>query len=460
MKKLLFIFFISINIFSQEDANTIRTIYDNSLTNGKSYQWLDYLSNQIGGRLSGSLNAEKAVYWTKSELEKIGLDKVWLQPVMVPKWVRGNPEFAYIETAPGKTTNVNICALGGSIATPASGLKANIIEVKDFDDLERLGKSNIEGKIVFYNRPMDETLIDTFRSYGGCVNQRYEGAVHASKYGAVGVIVRSMNLVLDDLPHTGSMTYGDIPADNRIPSAAISTNDAELLSTMLKLDNDIKFYFKQNCKQFKDVLSYNVIGELTGSEFPDEYIVVGGHLDSWDLGDGSHDDGAGCVQSMDVIRLLKLSGVTPKRTIRVVLFMNEENGTRGAKKYAEESFAKGENHIFALESDAGGFSPRGFYFESDQKNFNQILTWKDLFKPYLIHFFELGGSGADVGPLKTPNNVLSGLKPDSQRYFDHHHSSSDTFDAINKRELELGAAAITSLVYLIDKYGIVTKIKL
>ena len=460
MKKLLFIFFISINLFSQEDANTIRTIYDNSLTNGKSYQWLDYLSNQIGGRLSGSLNAEKAVYWTKSELEKIGLDKVWLQPVMVSKWVRGNPEFAYIETAPGKTTNVNICALGGSIATPASGLKANIIEVKDFDDLERLGKSNIEGKIVFYNRPMDETLIDTFRSYGGCVNQRYEGAVHASKYGAVGVIVRSMNLVLDDLPHTGSMTYGDIPADNRIPSAAISTNDAELLSTMLKLDNDIKFYFKQNCKQFKDVLSYNVIGELTGSEFPDEYIVVGGHLDSWDLGDGSHDDGAGCVQSMDVIRLLKLSGVTPKRTIRVVLFMNEENGTRGAKKYAEESFAKGENHIFALESDAGGFSPRGFYFESDQKNFNQILTWKDLFKPYLIHFFELGGSGADVGPLKTPNNVLSGLKPDSQRYFDHHHSSSDTFDAINKRELELGAAAITSLVYLIDKYGIVTKIKL
>ena len=460
MKKLLFIFFISINIFSQEDANTIRTIYDNSLINGKSYQWLDYLSNQIGGRLSGSLNAEKAVYWTKSELEKIGLDKVWLQPVMVPKWVRGNPEFAYIETAPGKTTNVNICALGGSIATPASGLKANIIEVKDFDDLERLGKSNIEGKIVFYNRPMDETLIDTFKSYGGCVNQRYEGAVHASKYGAVGVIVRSMNLVLDDLPHTGSMTYGDIPIDNRIPSAAISTNDAELLSTMLKLDNDIKFYFKQNCKQFKDVLSYNVIGELTGSEFPDEYIVVGGHLDSWDLGDGSHDDGAGCVQSMDVIRLLKLSGITPKRTIRVVLFMNEENGTRGAKKYAEESFAKGENHIFALESDAGGFSPRGFYFDADQNNFNQILGWKDLFKPYLIHFFELGGSGADVGPLKTPNNVLSGLKPDSQRYFDHHHSSSDTFDAINKRELELGAATITSLVYLIDKYGIVKKLKL
>jgi len=460
MKKIVFIFFISINMLSQTDAETIKSIYNNSLSNGKSYEWLDHLSNNIGGRLSGSLNAERAVYWTKSELEKIGLDKVWLQPVMVPKWVRGNPEFAYIETAPGRTTSVNICALGGSIATPASGLKAEVIEVKNFEELEKIGRKNIEGKIVFYNRPMDETLIDTFKAYGGCVNQRYEGAVHAIEYGAVGVIVRSMNLAIDDLPHTGSMTYEDIPVKNRIPSAAISTSDADILSSMLKMDKNIKFYFKQNCKQMDDVLSYNVIGEITGTEFPNEYILVGGHLDSWDLGDGSHDDGAGCVQSMDVIRLLRLSGVKPKRSIRVVLFMNEENGLRGARKYAEESFAKGENHIFALESDAGGFTPRGFYFDTDKNNFDQILSWKSLFKPYLIHFFELGGSGADVGPLKTPTNVLSGLKPDSQRYFDHHHSSSDTFDAVNKRELELGAATMTALVYLIDKYGLVNNPKL
>ena len=460
MKKIVFVFFISINMLSQTDAETIKSIYNNSLSNGKSYEWLDHLSNKIGGRLSGSLNAERAVYWTKSELEKIGLDKVWLQPVMVPKWVRGNPEFAYIETAPGRTTPVNICALGGSIATPASGLKAELIEVKNFQELEKIGRKNIEGKIVFYNRPMDETLIDTFKAYGGCVNQRYEGAVHAIEYGAVGVIVRSMNLAIDDLPHTGSMTYEDIPVKNRIPSAAISTSDAEILSSMLKMDKNIKFYFKQNCKQMDDVLSYNVIGEITGTEFPNEYILVGGHLDSWDLGDGSHDDGAGCVQSMDVIRLLRLSGVKPKRSIRVVLFMNEENGLRGARKYAEESFAKGENHIFALESDAGGFTPRGFYFDTDKNNFDQILSWKSLFKPYLIHFFELGGSGADVGPLKTPTNVLSGLKPDSQRYFDHHHSSSDTFDAVNKRELELGAATMTALVYLIDKYGLVNNPKL
>lgn len=442
-------------VLSQTDEKVISDIYTNSLTNGQSYKWLDYLSNNIGSRLSGSLGAEKAVAWTKEELETLGLDKVWLQPVMVPKWVRGVPEFAYIETSPGSTIKVNICALGGSISTPSTGLKAKIIEVSGVDELEKLGKDKIEGKIVFFNRPMDASLINTFESYGGCVNQRYSGAMEASKFGAIGVIVRSMNLRIDDLPHTGSMTYGDIPPDDRIPSAAISTKHADLLSGMIKLDNNIQFYFKQNSKQLDDVLSHNVIGEITGSEYPDEYIVVGGHLDSWDLGDGAHDDGAGCTQSMEVLRLLKLSGIKPKRSIRVVLFMNEENGLRGGNKYAEIAAQKNENHIFALESDAGGFTPRGFYFDCDQSNFEQILSWKSLFKPYLIHFFELGGSGADIGPLKNETNVLSGLKPDSQRYFDYHHAPNDTFDAVNKRELELGAATMTSLIYLIDKYGIV-----
>ncbi|MDC0622488.1 M20/M25/M40 family metallo-hydrolase [Flavobacteriaceae bacterium] len=442
-------------VFSQTDEKVISEIYTNSLTNGQSYSWLDHLSNNIGSRLSGSLGAEKAVEWTKEELETMGLDKVWLQPVMVPKWVRGVPEFAYIETSPGKTIKVNICALGGSISTPPTGLKSKIIEVSGVDELEKLGAENIEGKIVFFNRPMDASLINTFESYGGCVNQRYSGAMDASKFGAIGVIVRSMNLRIDDFPHTGSMTYGDIPPQDRIPSAAISTKHADLLSAMVKLDNNVQFYFKQNSKQLEDVLSHNVIGEITGSEFPDEYIVVGGHLDSWDLGDGAHDDGAGCTQSMEVLRLLKLSGIKPKRSIRVVLFMNEENGLRGGNKYAEIAAQKNENHIFALESDAGGFTPRGFYFDCDQSNFEQILSWKSLFKPYLIHFFELGGSGADIGPLKNETNVLSGLKPDSQRYFDYHHAPNDTFDAVNKRELELGAATMTSLVYLIDKYGII-----
>lgn len=441
---------------AQTDEVALKEIYKSSLVNGKSYQWLEHLSNKIGGRLSGSENAQKAVEYTKSELEKLGLDKVWLQAVMVPKWERGETEVAHF-THKNKKYEVNICALGGSIATEGTGLEAKLVEVKNFEDLETLGKANIEGKIVFYNRPMQADLIQTFEAYGGCVNQRYAGAMEAAKYGAVGVIVRSMNLRQDDLPHTGSMSYGDLPVNQRIPSAAISTNDANTLSEALKGDQNLSFYFKQSCQQFEDVQSYNVIGEITGSEFPNEYILVGGHLDSWDLGDGAHDDGAGVVQSMDVLRLLKENNITPKRSIRVVLFMNEENGLRGATKYAEEAQLKNEHHIFALESDSGGFTPRGFSFMADEANFNQVLSWRPLFKPYLIHYFEQGGSGADVGPLKTDTNVLAGLRPDSQRYFDHHHAANDTFEHVNKRELELGAATMTALVYLFDKYGVITQ---
>jgi len=444
--------FLSMSIYAQNDQATLKNIYKQSLTNGKTYAWLDYLSNEIGGRLSGSSNAEKAVQYTKAELEKLGLDKVWLQEVMVPKWERGQKEVGYFISNATKV-NVNICALGGSTATADSGLQAKVVEVKSFEELEALGKEKVNGKIVFFNGAMQADLINTFEAYGGCSKQRYAGAYEASKLGAVGVIVRSLNLRQDDFPHTGSMGYLDLPQDKRIPSAAISTNDANKLSKILENDNNLEFYFKQSCKQYEDVLSYNVIGEITGSEFPDEYMVVGGHLDSWDLGDGSHDDGAGVVQSMEVLRLLKESGIKPKRSIRVVLFMNEENGLRGGLKYAEEAKAKGENHIFALESDSGGFTPRGFSFDCSDANLAQIEQWRSLFKPYLIHFFEKGYSGADIGPLKNDNIVLAGLRPDSQRYFDYHHASNDTFDAVNKRELELGAATMTSLVYLFDKYG-------
>ena len=440
----------------QEDAQMLREIYTTSLKNGKSYDWLNYLSNQIGGRLSGSVQAEQAVTYTQKEMEALGLDRVWLQPVMVPKWVRGTPEFAYIESEPGETNNVPVCALGGSIATPAGGLKASVVEVQGVEDLAKLGRSQIEGKIVFYNRPMDPTLINTFEAYSGCVDQRYSGAEEAAKYGAVGVVVRSMNLSLDDHPHTGSMSYGELELTERIPAAAISTNGAELLSTTLKLNPDIQFFLRQNCRQMPDVQSYNVIGEIRGSEFPEEVIVVGGHLDSWDLGDGSHDDGAGCVQSMEVLNLLKEVGYKPRRTIRAVLFMNEENGLRGGRKYAEVARNKNEKHLFALESDAGGFTPRGFSFDCSEEEFMKILTWKDLFEPYLIHQFFRGGSGADIGPLKDQGLVLSGLRPDSQRYFDYHHAETDTFEAVSKRELELGAAAMTSLVYLVDRYGFVS----
>lgn len=435
------------------DEERFKQLFDAALTQGKAYDWLNYLSNQIGGRLSGSIQAEQAVDYTKAQMDSLGLDKVWLQPVKVPKWVRGTPEFAYFETTPGITTNVPITALGGSVATPPMGLKANVVEVQGMEDLEKLGTAGVSGKIVFFNRAMDATLINTFEAYSGCVDQRYSGAAEAAKFGAVGVIVRSMNLRLDDFPHTGSMGYGDVPVEKRLPAAAISTNAAELLSTSLKLNPDIKFFFKQNCKQFDDVMSHNVIGEIKGSQFPNEVILVGGHLDSWDLGDGSHDDGAGCVQSMEVLQLFKKIGYRPKRTIRVVLFMNEENGLRGGTEYARWAKTTGEKHIFALESDAGGFTPRGFSFDAAPKDFAQVQQWKGLFEPYLVHLFVQGGSGADIGPLKTDGLVLAGLRPDSQRYFDHHHAENDTFEHVNKRELELGAAAMASLVYLYDTYG-------
>jgi len=438
---------------TQADASMLKKMYTETLTNGKSYQWLDYLSNKIGARLAGSEGDRKAVAWGKAELEKLGLDRVWLQEVTVPHWVRGAQEEAFINTNYGKIP-VNICALGGSIATPDGGLTAEVIEVKSLKEVEELG-AKVKGKIVFYNRPMPMERIETFGAYGASVDQRVDGAAIAGKYGAVGTIVRSMNMRIDKVPHTGTMRYGDTPEDQKIPSAAISTNGAEILSQLLSTDGaEVTFHFKQHCKNLPDTKSYNVIGELKGSEFPDEIMVVGGHLDSWDLGDGSHDDGAGIVQSMEVMRLFKQFVKRPKRTLRVVLFANEEFGLSGGTAYAALAKEKKENHIVALESDSGGFTPRGFGFTCNDANFEQILTWKPLFEPYFVHLFKRGGGGADIGPLKTADNVLLGLKPDSQRYFDYHHTAIDTFDKVNERELALGAGTMASILYLFDTYGV------
>ena len=457
MKYLNYLLIIgfSVSLHSQnlnDDSVFIDKIYDEALSNGNSYEWLDYLSNQIGGRLSGSINYDRSVKWGKDELQNIDVDSVWLQPVMIPKWVRGAPEYAHIESSPGNTISVPIAALGGSISTPSIGISANVIEVKNFKELKMIGRDSIRGKIIFYNRPMDPTIINTFQAYGGSVNQRTQGAIEAAKLGAIGVIVRSMTTSLDDYPHTGSMYYDGLSLNQRIPAAAISTNGAELLSSMLSLNSNIKFFFRQNSINFPDVLSHNVIAQINGSEKPDEIIVIGGHLDSWDLGDGSHDDGAGIVQSMEVLRILKNLNYSPKRTIRVVLFANEENGLKGGTKYAEEAILNNEKHFFALESDAGGFTPRGFSFDTSDKEFKTIKKFESLFVKYGMNNFFIGGSGADIDPLKNGEVILAGLRPDTQRYFDYHHAASDTFDKINKRELELGAAAMTALVYLLDNY--------
>ena len=436
-----------------QDEKMLKAIYNSALTNSKCYSWLDDLSNDIGSRLSGSTGAAKAVLYTKAQLETLGLDRVYLQEVMVPHWVRGEKEVAYI-TVNNKKTTVPVCALGGSIATPKKGITAEVIEVHSIEELKDLGAEKIKGKIVFYNRPMDNAHIESMHAYGGAVDQRYGGAAAAAKFGAVATIVRSMNLRLDDFPHTGAQSYGDIPKSQYIPTAAISTNAAELLSKMLKENATLKFYLKQSCETLEDVLSYNVIGEIKGSETPEKIMVVGGHLDSWDLADGSHDDGAGVVQSMEVLNIFKRLNYKPKNTIRAVLYMNEENGGKGGKKYEEVSKQNSENHIFALESDSGGFAPRGFTFDTDEVNLAKAQSWKPLFEPYLIHSFTKGHSGSDIDPLTSTKIVKAGLHPDSQRYFDYHHAANDTFDAVNKRELELGAATMASLIFLFDQYGI------
>jgi hypothetical protein len=454
-KLLLSLFFAnSVALFAQtKDEQFVREIYNSTLTNSQCYSWLDHLSNGIGARLSGSEGAEKAVQYTKKQMESLGFDKVYLQELMVPHWVRGEKETAYIQDNKAKI-KVPICALGGSIATPKNGITAEVIEIHSFDEMKTLGADKIKGKIVFYNRPMDSRFVDSFDAYSGAVDQRYAGAKEASKLGAVGTIVRSMNLRLDDYPHAGGQSYGDLSKDKYIPTAAISTNGAELLSKSLKSNPNLKFYFKQSCQQLEDVISYNVVGEIKGTEHPENIMVVGGHLDSWDLADGSHDDGAGIVQSMEVMNVFNNLKYKPKNTLRVVLFMNEENGNRGGKKYQELSVKNNENHIFALESDEGGFTPRGFSLECDEANFNKILGWKNIFEPYLINSFVKGHTGSDIEPLTSKKIVKAGLKPDSQRYFDYHHAATDTFDAINKRELELGAGTMAALIYLMDQNGI------
>lgn len=451
-KSLLALIFCSFSAFAQDsDSLVIRKIYNEILSNGEAYKTLTHLSKKIGPRLSGSDGAAKAVQYTKKVMEDYGFERVFLQDVMVPHWVRGQKETAFIEAGKQKI-NVPIAALGGSIATPAAGIKAEVIEVKSFEELEALGTEKVKGKIVLFNRPMDPTKVNTFEAYSGAVNQRGGGASQAAKYGAVGAIVRSMTTLQDDNPHTGGMRYATgVPM---IPTAAISTNGANLLSKMLKENPKLQFYFKQSCESLPDAPSHNVVGEIKGTEKSDEIIVVGGHLDSWDLAEGAQDDGAGCVQSIEVLRALKALGIKPKRTIRVVMFMNEENGLRGGTKYADLAKQNNEKHIAAIESDNGGFTPRGFGMVGTDAQISKVAVYKNLLSAYDLKEIGRGGGGADIGPLGQQGTLLIGFKPDSQRYFDFHHAKTDTLEAVNERELNLGAASMAALVYLLDKYGL------
>jgi hypothetical protein len=437
---------------SSQDQGTVKKIFDEALARGKSYEMLHYLCKNIGHRLSGSPGAAAAVEWTRHVMEDYGFDTVYLQPVMVPHWVRGSREIGrVVNSRKMGTVEMNVCALGGSIGTGPGGLVGKVIEIRNFEELKASGKQ-VQGKIVFFNRPLDPTQINTFVAYGGAVNQRGSGAVEAAKLGAIGVIVRSMGSNAEDYPHTGSLRYED--GVTRIPAIAVATRHADLLSKLLKDDKDLEFYMESHCQTLDDSPSFNVIGEIRGSEYPEQIIAVGGHLDSWDLGEGAHDDGAGCVQSIEVLRIFKALGYKPKRTIRAVMFMNEENGLRGGQAYADRARKGNEQHLAAIESDRGGFTPRGFTVGGHDGVYEKAVVWKPLLEPFgLTDWAKGGGGGADIGPLGAQSQALIGFVPDSQRYFDYHHTAEDTFEKVNKRELELGAASMAALVYLIDQHG-------
>jgi carboxypeptidase Q len=435
----------------KEDSVFIHKIFDTALRDHTQYEWLRYLTKEIGPRLSGSEGAAKAVDYTRNLMEKEGFDRVFLQNVKVPHWVRGKKEKAYILDGKNKIT-VPVLALGGSIATPKGGIKAEIIEVKSFQELRNMPKEKVKGKIVFFNRPMDPTHMDMFRSYALAAEQRANGAIEAAACGAIGAIVRSMTTALDDIPHTGGMRYASgVPL---VPAAAISTKGAEKLSELLNKGKKIEFFLEQHCETLPDADSHNVIGELKGSSKAEQYIVVGGHLDSWDVNEGAHDDGAGCVQSIQALRLLKQLGYQPRHTLRAVMYMNEENGLRGGVVYADSAKSKKEKHVAAIESDRGGFRPMGFGFVGSKEQRKHVMQWAHLFAPYGMYEMGKGGGGADIGPLGESGTVLMGLIPDSHRYFDFHHASNDVFESVNKKELDLGAAAMAAMTYLIDKYGV------
>lgn len=439
---------------SKEQIKEYSTVADNlvrtALTDRHGYKLLDELT-QMGPRLSGSETSLKSLYWAKKKMEEAGFEKVWMQPVMVPHWVRGNIEKAEIVSSKlFKNRKLVIATLGGSVGTDKNGITAKVVEVKDFDELHALGEK-AKGKIIFMSRPLDPGLYQTFRGYGGAVGQRVFGAIEAAKMGAVGVMIRSVTTKFDNVPHTGVMIYNDtIP---KIPSVALGYQDADFVSEALKKDPDLKVNIKINCKTLPDTQSYNVIGELTGTEFPNEVIVVGGHSDSWDKGIGANDDGAGIIQSFEVLDLFKRLDIKPIRTIRCVFFINEENGSRGAIKYGAYAQESPEKHLAAIEADAGSGSPRGFTFDSDSTIIAKVQDWLPVLQRTGIDWIRKGGSGADVDDIKNAVAKI-GYSPDGQRYFDYHHSDNDQFSIIHPREFELGSAAIASLVYLIDRLGL------
>lgn len=450
MKKiglLAFIFISSIG-FSNPDSLFIRKIYDMALEQGHAHKNLRSLCKDIGARITGSAEAQMAVEWGKHLMDSYEFDHVYLQEIKVPHWERGTKEAGWIIAKSGEVSKLKLLALGGSVST--NGLiEGEVLMVNSIEELEKMGPKEVSEKIIFFNRPFDQKLIQTFKAYGACVDQRWEGTNVASRLNAKGVVIRSMASSTDDHPHTGSMHYDKdvLP----VPGAAISTEDADKLVSWLE-KGTVSLRMEMDCRSFPDETSFNVIGEMKGHE-DDAIITFGGHLDSWDVGEGAHDDGAGVVHSIEALRILKELGYQPNHTLRCVLFMNEENGNFGGKSYAEIAAENKENHICAIETDRGGFLPLGFDVVGNEKQVEFVRSFEKLLVDYDLWKFNPGYGGVDIGPLRDyyPEMLQLGLAVNSQRYFDYHHSEADVFENVNKRELELGAAAMAAMIYLIDQ---------
>ncbi|WP_165798478.1 M20/M25/M40 family metallo-hydrolase [Chitinophaga costaii] len=437
----------------QDDSLLIRRLADTVLTHGGAYENLRVLTKQIGARLAGSPATYKAEKWGAEALRKAGADTVYFQDVIVPHWVRGGKdEVRILSNRRDYVAPLATLALGNSNGSGEKGVTAPVIEVKDFDDLEAK-KDQLKGKIVFYNYPFNPRFVETFKAYSDAVRYRGSGPSRAAKYGAVGVVIRSMSHGTNNFPHTGALHYND--SFPKIPALALGLEDADRLSARIKNDPSLKLFLRTWGKMLPDTLAHNVIGEIRGSEFPDQYITVGGHLDSWDVNEGANDDGTGIVQSIQVLEAFKKLGLHPKHTIRIVLYANEENATNGGREYAKQAKLKGEKHVFALESDAGGFTPRGFSLEVTPAQRAKVASWIPLLQPYGVYTVAAEGAGEDVGYLRPAIGTPVGeLEPDSQRYFDLHHAPNDVLENVNKREMELGAIEMSALIYLVDKYGL------
>ncbi len=454
-KKLLSLLILFTTALSAQnnDSLALRKIYDYYLTNSKCYSNLGYLCFKIGNRLSGSSQAERAVAWAKKAMYEAGADTVILQPCMVPHWVRGAKEKCQIFSSDSKLNGpLNCLALGSSVGTGSAGVKAQVVEVSSFEALSKMDADKLKGKIIFFNVPFNQTHVVTGHAYRDAVGYRVSGASYAGKYGALACVIRSMSSVADDEPHTGNMRYDTSISKTKIPAVALSYKAADALHDALVKDAGLELYLETHCQTLPDAPSFNVVGQITGSEKPNEFLIAGGHLDSWDVGHGAHDDGTGIVQSIELLAMFKQLGVKPKHSIRAVAFMNEENGLAGGSAYGKFAKDNKEKHLAALETDAGGFTPRGFGIDTLNGLYKKVITWKPLFAPYLIDRFSAEGGGADLRALEELGVPCIGFEPDSQRYFDIHHTNADTFDKVNKRELELGAAAIGGLFYLLDKY--------